>query len=298
MSDLERESIEQMIKENSSSSSTTTQSNQPPLNNQNSEYPNNNASFDQNAYNSNHVNQMKMFGDMSSMASFIAAAAMAASHSTNSKLNYPMNAIQPSMIAALHQQQQDMANNGSNNTVQAAALAAALKYNSLYNSIDMLNAQKQQNYSTSLAKLMTYCYNKPNDYMQRLMNEQAMQQQPQSSPTQSIAQPIPLQFNNSSKSNRFHPYMKTTNDLNSSILKLHQQQQMTINTNQMPSSQQISPALSGELNKSSKLGSMSPSQSQHSQSPSPTESLSNQSLRNHFISRPSSSLSTDSEKIE
>lgn len=274
-------------------------------------------------YNTNPLNQMKMFGDMSSMASLLAAAmaansanaAAAAAASTSAKLpplganlNY---ALQPSMIASL---QQDLTN--TNNTAQAAALAAAaFKYNSFYNSIDLLNAQKQQqqNYSTSLAKLMSYCYNKPAEYMQRLMAEQTHNtnsanantfspNSSTSSSAQSVAYPTPLQFHSNlqpNKSNRFHPYNKP--DLNASILKLHQQQQMTINTNsQTSSTSQLSPDISVEVNSKKNYDSPSNNHSAlNSRSPSPVESLSNQSVRNqNNISRPSSSLSTDSNDLK
>lgn len=259
---------------------------------------------------------MKMFGDMSSMASLLAAAmaansanaAAAASASAKlpplgANLNY---AIPSSMLASL---QQDLTN--TNNTAQAAALAAAaFKYNSFYNSIDLLNAQKQQqqNYSTSLAKLMSYCYNKPTEYMQRLITEQThnstnstntFSPNSSSSTSQSSIQPIPLHFQSNlhtNKSNRYHPYNKP--DLNASILKLHQQQQMTINTNsqqQHSSSSQLSPDT--EFNAKKRYDSPTPptQSALNSRSPSPVESLSNQSVRNqNNISRPSSTLSSES----
>jgi hypothetical protein len=270
---------------------------------------------------------MKMFGDMSSMASLIAAAAMAASNPTqassssssfsSNKLNnnHQNNFIAPNINYHNQFMQSTIQPDNGNNNVQAAALAAAaaFKYNSFYNSIDILNAQKQQqNYSTSLAKLMSYCYNKPADYMQRLITEQVHNNNNNNNNNnnQTVVAPMQLQQSSQqqqSKSNlRYHPYMKSnSNDLNASILKLHQQQQMTINTNSLmsnsssSSSSQLSPALSVELDCSKKKnGSFSPCQQSstalNSRSPSPAESLSNHSVKNQNISRPSSSFSSDS----
>ena len=267
---------------------------------------------------------MKMFGDMSSMASLIAAAAMAASNPTqasssssfsSTKLNnnHQNNFITPNINYHNQFMQSTTQPDNGNNNVQAAALAAAaaFKYNSFYNSIDILNAQKQQqNYSTSLAKLMSYCYNKPADYMQRLITEQVHNNNNNNNNNQTVVAPMQLQQSSQqqqSKSNlRYHPYMKSnSNDLNASILKLHQQQQMTINTNSLmsnsssSSSSQLSPALSVELDCSKKKnGSFSPCQQSstalNSRSPSPAESLSNHSVKNQNISRPSSSFSSDS----
>ncbi len=265
---------------------------------------------------------MKMFGDMSSMASLLAAAMAASSNSAGTataKLNQQNFLNYNPILASL---QQDLANasgnaNSSSNSSPAAVLAAtAFKYNSFYNSMDILNTQKHQNYSTSLAKLMSYCYNKPVDYMQRLLTEQSQNNictttRDFSPNHQPIVAPIPLQFQaalnqqqQNTKSNmRFHPYMKSSsNDLNASILKLHQQQQMTINTNnQISSPTYSSPVLSQEssLNQhSKKQGSMSPCNNKNdhnSRTPSPAESIvSNQSIQNENISRPSSSISSSS----
>ena len=262
-----------------------------------------------------------MFGDMSSMASMLAAAAMAASSNSvtaTAKLNpNQQNFLNYNpMIASL---QQDLVNasgnTNSSNSSQAAALAAvAFKYNAFYNSIDILNAQKHQSYSTSLAKLMSYCYNKPADHMQRLLTEQTQNSMSNTSVSfssnhQPLVAPMPLQFQASlhqqqqnTKSNmRYHPYMKSSsNDLNTSILKLHQQHQMTINTNNKISSPTyVSPALPLESNppQHKKHGSISPcNQNGHiSRTPSPIESIaSNQSIQNENISRPSSSISSSS----
>ena len=264
---------------------------------------------------------MKMLGYDVSMASILAAAAAAAASNTSAatssgkssqgnnnqmpsasgaNLGFHMSmptSTGPASLQSNSQLQQELASVAATNQAQAAALAAAaLKYNSFYNSLqnqqlqqhanslDMMaglsaaqkQQQLQQNYSASLAKFMSFCYNnKSNEYIQRLMAEQqqqqqqqqqnfaaaaaaaaavaaAAQQQQQAAGSSLMAQ-LPLHLANQQRlSNfRYHPYMKnatSASNLNNETADLLLKQQMTIMTsglaNQVSSSGSSSSQLS------------------------------------------------------
>jgi hypothetical protein len=149
----------------------------------NSDFPNNLASFVESTYNlksnssiNNNTNsQMKMFGDVSSMVSLLAAAA-AASNTSNkqqnnsafSNMSFQFNPSQIQMPNPTNSISQDF--NSPINT-QMAAMAVIQKYNSLYSNI---HHQQQQNnlQQNCLAKYMSLYYNKPADYIQKFLAEQ------------------------------------------------------------------------------------------------------------------------------
>ena len=191
-----RESIEQLIKDNSSSSSNqmphnishpqslSSSSSSSSFNN--SDFPNNLASFVESTYNlksNNSINNntnshMKMFGDVSSMVSLLAAAAAASNtnnkqqvNSSFSNMSFQFNPSQIQMPNPTNSISQDF--NSPINT-QVAAMAVIQKYNSLYSNIHHQQQQQQQNnlQQNCLAKYMSLCYNKPADYIQKFLAEQ------------------------------------------------------------------------------------------------------------------------------
>lgn len=213
---------------------------------------------------------MKMFGDMSSMASFFAAAALVSSGKTVNHSNMDQNSH------FLNGTNFQMNPSHGTNTLQsphpdqASVLAAVYKYNYLYNNIPQLQSH-QQNYSASLAKCMSYYYNKPLEYIQRVLAEQSNYQgfggcsnseksiysptpsmpiltQQTSLPQNSQLSGIQQKIN----SFRYHPYMKNT----------HSPHQGTLNTNSSPSSPtSFSPKILQQIKK------------QTSRSPSPVCSI-------------------------
>ena len=170
-----------------------------------------------NFYNLNSNQPGKLFGDMSSMASFLAAAALTNKTLSQQTTNLAMSNVNFQQLAQLQhdvsmQQQQPSA---------LAAAAAAFKYNSLYNNIQQ-QQQLQQNYTASLAKFMSYCQN---DYMQRLMTEKCA-----STPLSPVVNTVSPTAHQSSRNARYHPYVKTNH-------------KMTIITNS-PTAAVVSPASS------------------------------------------------------
>lgn len=241
---------------------------------------------------------MKIFGDVSSMASFIAAAAVAAANKNNSSANLLANMnFQTTGAAPLHQ---DLMTNPA--SAQAAILAAAYKYNTLYSNmqqpqshlnpiqanLDLLNnlnnkqqqqQQLQQNYTASLAKYMSFCYNKPAEYIQRLLAEQAtmndnsLLENSLAAQQAAVAAAASLQYQNiansssSSKNFRYHPYMKVGNG----EFKANQQP-ITVITNNSGGSSVMSPAYSPSEFKKSNKQFLNSNRSNYSRSPSPVSS--------------------------
>jgi hypothetical protein len=205
-----RESIEQLIKDNSSPSSTQLPQNRPQTQSSsasssssstsfnNTEFPNSLASFVESTYNlkpshsninnNNNINsnnQMKMLGDVSSMVSLLAAAAAAASSSaaSSSSTNKQQQGFTNTSFQFNPSQMQLLSPNSIsydfNNSInsQSAALAAIQKYNSLYSNMQQQQQQQQQHQQSQLqqsylTKYMSFCYNKPTDYIQKLLAEQ------------------------------------------------------------------------------------------------------------------------------
>ena len=254
---------------------------------------------------------MKIFGDVSSMASFIAAAAVAAATSGNKNpnnpgsnllplpsMNFQFNPAQlPGQAASL---QQELISNPT--SAQAAILAAAYKYNTLYSNmqqpqahlnpiqanLELLNnlnnkqqqqQQLQQSYTANLAKYMSFCYNKPAEYIQRLLAEQATSSFSENSllenslaAQQAAAAAVSLQYQNlsngsSGKSFRYHPYMKASGN----EFKANQQPITVITNNSIANSPVYSPSESNSYKKSSKQF-MNSNRSTYSRSPSPVSS--------------------------
>jgi hypothetical protein len=121
---------------------------------------------------------MKMLGDVSSMVSLLAAAAAAASSSSASSTNkqqqgFPNTSFQfnPPQMQLLSPNSIPYDFNNSINS-QSAALAAIQKYNSLYSNMQQQQQQQSQLQQSYLTKYMSFCYNKPADYIQKLFAEQ------------------------------------------------------------------------------------------------------------------------------
>ncbi|CAF0914103.1 unnamed protein product [Brachionus calyciflorus] len=260
LSDLERESIEQLIKDNSNSSN--------PQNPISSNFNPNVNEYQSYAHNSSS-NGMKMFNDISSMASLIATAtALAAASGKQLGQNNILNGLNYQL-------------NPSNMTLhpeQAAALANAYKYNSLYSN-GAIQQQQQQLQQNNLAKYMSYFYNKPIEQIQRLLHEQsengqsmlAQQVQNQSQTLSSIQRLAQMRYN---------PYMKNS--------------QINSTTSESPNSLTFSPRIL-QINKNSR--SPSPSNS----CPSPSKDIVNRTspaqspnLENINTSSSSLSVSTNS----
>ena len=144
-----------------------------------------------------------------------------------------------------------------------AAMAAAYKYNSLYSNMQQHNQQQSQQLQQSyLAKYMSFCYNKPVDYIQRLLVDQAAGNGQQQAASASFAdsnlfllaeaEKFAANFTNQKQMHasqlqkpanlRYHPYKNSTGS--------KQQQPISISTNShhTNSGSELSPSLSVTAN--------------------------------------------------
>lgn len=204
------------------------------------------------------------------MASFIAAVAAASSKTSNAPnpllshlANFQLNAAAAAQSQSHHHMLQSSSSSPQGASLLSSAsssagsdflaanpsvFASAFKYNSLFNSLQQQPHELSSAYSSasssaaSLAKYMAFYYNKPIEYIQRLLNEQhatnsTVTHQPPNDLNQyllntnnvrsaSPQQPyVPLAGNNSTYhsviqskhlNHRFHPYLKNTNTNNES----------------------------------------------------------------------------------